>query len=462
VKNTYTPSRIVAPFVTVAVLSALLSPALLSAQISLGTVVNLAQRNSSAVKLAEADFRKAEAVLAETKDVYIPNLVLGSSIGPPSIGIPSGQPSIANATMNSLAFSFSQRKYVAAAKAGIESANINLKDACEQTALDASSAYIELDSVNRELEVAAEQAGYSDRLIQIEQQRTEAGVEPLSDLLQARLTATQLKLRVLHLQSRASSLVTQLATLTGLPKSSIVTDHASIPVIPEIKTEETGLSTPGITLAQTEARAKQLQARGDAMAAKPYPVIGFGAEYSRNSTLLVDYTYYYQHYKSDSFSVGFSITIPLFDRSRRAKAKESAADALRATVEAEQAQRQNDIQIASLTGSIRELDTLAEIATLKQQISAEQLKAVESQLQYGNGSGSEPGASPQLSPKAEQLARIDQSQRFIDAIDAGFDLAKARLSLLRALGHMDEWLHLLPAPAPGLAPSLAPTPGNHP
>jgi hypothetical protein len=47
---------------------------------------------------------------------------------------------------------------------------------------------------------------------------------------------------------------------------------------------------------------------------------------------------------------------------------------------------------------------------------------------------------PQLSPKAEQLARIDERQKFQDAQDAGFDLAKARLSLLRALGHMEDWL----------------------
>jgi len=57
----------------------------------------------------------------------------------------------------------------------------------------------------------------------------------------------------------------------------------------------------------------------------------------------------------------------------------------------------------------------------------------------GNGAG--PGASPQLSPKAEQLARVDERQKYQDALDAGFDLAKARLSLLRALGHMEDWLH---------------------
>jgi hypothetical protein len=61
----------------------------------------------------------------------------------------------------------------------------------------------------------------------------------------------------------------------------------------------------------------------------------------------------------------------------------------------------------------------------------------------GNGAGNSPGAPPQLSPKAEQLARIDERQKFEDSLDAAVDLSKARLSLLRALGHMEDWLHEL-------------------
>jgi outer membrane protein TolC len=146
---------------------------------------------------------------------------------------------------------------------------------------------------------------------------------------------------------------------------------------------------------------------------------------------------------ANNFSSGISVQIPVFDMGHRAKARESSADALRATVEAEQAQKQNDVAVAELTGSLRELDTMSEIASLKQQISAEQLKTVEAQLQLGNGTGSGPGSTPQLSPKAEQLARIDEDQKLTESLDAEFELAKARLSLLRALGHMEDWLHEL-------------------
>jgi outer membrane protein TolC len=188
------------------------------------------------------------------------------------------------------------------------------------------------------------------------------------------------------------------------------------------------------------ARSKQLTARGDELLGI-LPQVSFNAQYLRSTQILNSFNDYYKRdIPTNNFSSGFQIQIPLFDLGHRAKAKESAAEALRASVEAEQAQRQNEIQIATLTGNLRELDALAEIASLKQQIANEQLQSVLAQLELGNGAGSGPGAQPQLTPKAEQLARIDERQKFQDALDAGFDLSKARLSLLRALGHMEDWL----------------------
>ena len=70
-----------------------------------------------------------------------------------------------------------------------------------------------------------------------------------------------------------------------------------------------------------------------------------------------------------------------------AKSRETAAEALRARVEAEQAQQQNDVEIAQLTASLRELDAQAEIASLKQQIADEQLKSVEAQVGTGQRRG---------------------------------------------------------------------------
>ncbi len=418
-----------------------LAPSHLTAQVSLTTVVDLAQRNSSSVRLAEADVNKAQAALAQTLDAYIPNFAIGSTVGY-SHGFPTGQPSVGNASMQSLVLSYSQRQYTKAARAGLEAANLSLKDAQEQVALDASTTYIELDTVLRELDAAHKQEAFAAELVRIEQQRAEAGVDSSLDLLQTRLKAAELSLQTRHLETRVATLAKQLAVLTGLPVGSVQPDHASIPQIPPITADQAPRELSAIESAIALARSKQIQSKGDDLAWRR-PQIGFGAVYNYDSNELNSYSTYYNHFTPNNISFGLQITVPFFDFALRAKAKVSAAEALRAKVEAEQAQRQNEVQIAALTGSLRELDALAEIASLKQQIADEQLKSVLAQVELGNGTGSGPNSTPQLSPKAEQLARIDESQKFEDALDAEFDLAKARLSLLRALGHMEDWLQEL-------------------
>jgi outer membrane protein TolC len=416
---------------------------MLPAQVTLATAVDLAQRNSTAVRLAQADVQRAQAALAQTKDAFIPTVDLGSGLPAlPAVGFTGGVPSILNGNVQALAFSLPQFQYIKAARAAVAAATLNLKSAREQVALDASTTYIELDTVNRELEAAHQQESLADRLVTIEQDRAEAGVDALSELLQARLTAAQLKLHRFHLEARAATLAKELSTLTGMPAGSIALEHASIPEIPAVKADVAERTPLAVQSAQMLAFSKEKTAKGDRLG-QFYPRMSFNALYSRSTKILNDFAEYYNPahpLPTNNFSSGFDIQFPLFDWSRRDQGKQSAAEALRARVEAEQAQQQNDIQIATLTGNLRELDALAEVASLKQQIADEQLKTVLAQLELGNGASSGPAAQPQLSPKAEQLARIDERQRFEDSLDAALDLAKARLNLLRALGHMEDWL----------------------
>lgn len=408
-----------------------------SAQVTLATVVQLAQRNSSSVHLALANVDKAAASLSESRDAVIPSVSLSSGLPTfPSIGFTGTPPSIWSASVQSLVFGFPQKHYISSAGFALKSADASLIEAREQATLDASAAYIELDAVDNELQIVHQQQLYANRLVQIEQQRAEAGVDPLSDVLDARLTEAQIRLKQIQLEAHSEALAAQISAMTGLPPVSIKTDHNSIPEIPQIRANAAAHTLPGIEASRLMAHSRLLEAKGDEEI-NYLPQLSFGAQYNRNTTLLNDVNKYFASpIPTNNFSSGISIQVPLFDMSRHSKARESSADALKARVESEQASHENDIAIAKLGGTIRELDALAEVASLKQQIAAEQLKAVLAQLETGNGSDS----APQLSPKAEQLARIDERQKLEDSLDAGLDLAKARLQLLRSLGHISDWL----------------------
>lgn len=442
---------IVFPGVFPSVFAALLLTAaatVASAQVSLSTVVELAQKKSDTVRLAQADVKKAEAYLSETKDVFIPSVYFGSGLPAfPEVGYTGNLPTIWDGKVQSLVFSMSQFRNIQASRAGLQAAQASLKDTQEQVALDVSNAYIELDTVNEKLDATRQQEQDAARMVEIEQKRTEAGVDPLNLLLQSKLTAAQMKLNRLHLETRAATLTKQLSQLTGLPEGSILTNHASIPEIPAVSGDEKPQPTLALTASQLQAKSSYLVAKGDQEKTWT-PELGFGVLYNRNTTLLNSVNDFFpanHPIPANNFSSGISISLPIFDPFLRARARASAADALRAKVEAEQAQHQNDLQIATLTANLRELDTLAEIASLKQQIANEQLKTVLTQMEVGNGAGASPGASAQTSPVAEQQARIDERQKFEDALDAGLQLDQARLNLLRALGHMQDWLNELRA-----------------
>jgi len=265
---------------------AVVTPMAVSAQISLGTAVFLAQRHSTAVRIAEADVLKSQAALSQTRDVYIPSVSFTSGLpAVPSVGFLGGLPSIFSASMQSLVFSPSQRNYINAARAGLRAASLSLKDAHEQAALDASTNYIEMDTVNQELAAAREQQEYAERAVTIEQERAESGVDPLSDLLQAKLTVAQLKLHRIHLESRLSVLAKQLSELTDLPVSAIVPDHGSIPEIPQVHAESLKGEPPGIESARFLAQSKQKIAKADSLYTL-LPQVSFNAQYARYTTLL--------------------------------------------------------------------------------------------------------------------------------------------------------------------------------
>jgi outer membrane protein TolC len=117
---------------------ALCTPALAGAQVSLTTVVELAQQNSSTVKLADADVAKARAVAAQSRDAFIPSISFGSGLPAfPEVGFTGSLSTVWDATVQSMVFSLPQLRYMQAARAGLKAAQLSQAEARDQVALDA-------------------------------------------------------------------------------------------------------------------------------------------------------------------------------------------------------------------------------------------------------------------------------------------------------------------------------------
>jgi outer membrane protein TolC len=412
------------------------------AQVSLSTVVDLAVRNSAPVRVSVAEVQRATAALAESKDVYLPSFVLGSAVGY-TYGFPVGQPSVYNIGSQSLLYSFSQPDYIRAARATLKGAQLSLKDNEEQVALDTVLAYIQLDSDTRQLEALAQEKQYADKLTSIQRERLLAGVDGRIEVTKAELTAAQVEGKRLHLEDDVNQLRQKLAHLTGLPASSFVTDTKSIPAPPDFPAEEAledraTATNAGVQAAYANAKSKQMVSFGDEK--QNYrPQFAFGAEYNRYAEFN-NYQEYYLRFQHNNFDIGVQITFPIFDASRRAKARESAADARRAGAEADQTKFQTSEQVFSLRHSLRELANQQQIAQLKNDLAQEELESIQAQLQNGGGSQN----APLVTPRDEQQARIQERERYVDALDATFSLIRVELSLMRSLGQIEDWVHSHP------------------
>jgi outer membrane protein TolC len=407
------------------------------AQISFSTAIALALKSNPKVLMAQADVDKALAAVQQIRDAFIPNIVGGSGVGPPSYGYPLGQPSIFNITSQSLVFSYSQHDYLRAAQAALDASRNNLKDIREGVAEDTAISYLALDRDMQRQAALQEQQGFSEHLVSIVQQRLDAGQDTPIDLTTSRLTAAQIRLARLRAEDETTADQAHLARLIGLPAQALGTTSSSVPPFPATSsdlTDTTPLTSPAVASAYAVARSKRETAFGDARYLWR-PQIYFQGQYSRFAkyTNIQDY---YLRFQQNNAAVGVQITIPLYDTAHRAKERESAAEAARAQHEADSIRDQFFDSRIRARHTAAELSARTEIATLDQQLARQQLDIMLVQLKAGTGNLS----GPQMTPKDEQTARITEREKFVAMLNANFEAQQAAIGLLRTTGELEAWI----------------------
>jgi len=407
-------------------------------QISFTSAIGLALKNSPKVMMAQADVDKARASLAQLQDAYIPNLVGGSGIGPPSYGFPLGQPSIYNVTSQSLVFSYAQRDYIRAAKITLEATTLSLKDVREAVAEDAAITYLALDRDLRRQAALQEQQSFADRLVAIVQDRMDAGQDTAIDLTTARLSAAQIRLARLRADDETIADQTHLARLLGLPPRGLGTASVSVPAFtPNAPTDSTGpniITSPAVDSAYAIARSKREIAFGESRYLWK-PQVTFQAQYSRFAKFNNLQDYYFR-FQQNNFAAGVQITLPFIDAQHKAKAREAVADASHAEHEADSIRDQFLDTRLRAAHTAAELSTRAEIASLDQQLAQQNLDILLIQLNSGNGHLS--GA--QMTPKDEQTSRIAEREKFLAVINANFESQQAEINLMRQSGDLETWV----------------------
>jgi len=427
------------------------------AQISLSSAVDLALKNDPRLKAAQADVDKARAGLSQTHDVYVPSISANGGIGD-SVGVPLSLPVIFSVSAQSLVYNFSQEDYIRSARAALDAAVLTEQEVHDQVAEDAVLTYLHLDNAEHRRDAMEQEYADAKRLVTIVQDRVDAGQDARIELLRARRSADATQLDELQLEDEIASLSNHLCHLMGLPGSAPRTVASSIPTLATADT--IGNNTPvtyGIYASLADAHSKQEKAYGD----KHYwgkPQISLGASYSRVSTIGTNYSLYYPGFAQsnislNSLSLGIEVKIPLLDMAHQAEARESAADARHSMYVAEGQRVQFLEGRMKLGRSAAELSAAEKLAEDDQALAQDQLDTILLQL---SSSSTDPD-KPQLTPKDEQTARVQERQRSIDLLNRQFELEQVQVNLLRQTNQLDDWLRTSVTTPASLAKSI-PTP----
>lgn len=405
--------------------------------VPLKRAVELALSHSTTIAAAHSDEQRAFAAYLEQRNQYLPQFMVGSGLGPPSMGYPltleGAAPSIVNMNAQSSVFNRGLRDFMRAARSEYAESMVQTKDQREQVIQDTVLSYAELCKWQSVVAYASREYDAALKAEQAVNQRVQQGVDSALARSRARLVTARIYLRISQAQGSIDVLRNRLSQLTGLPAESIEADADSMPTLPEVKQEDNVVSKAEqsslpVQIADLRASAFALRARGEHRAM--WPTLDFAGQFA----YFAKYTGYQNYFQKGSFqsengSVGLVIRFPFFNFTQRARAQIADADALHARKDVDAVKNRVSEQTLKLQRSVDQLAAAQQVTELEYEIAKSNLDAAQVRVQSGSATWHD----------AEE-ARVEASEKFGALQDANFELQRARIALLRATGEIAAWV----------------------
>ncbi len=416
-------------------------PATLFAQASSGsearplafrTAIEQALKHSATTGLGQADLQRAEASVTQTRDVYLPQMVLGSGLGG-SYGFPlsleGAAPSIFNVNFQGALLNGAQRSYIRAARSDVAATTAQNADRRNEVIMETALAYIQLDLLESSLEIQREQEQSAAKFQDIVNQRVQAGLDSQVEITRAKLAGARTKLDTAQTHRPAAQLRLRLSQLTGLPANSIHTSTETIPAMPappqDAELTAAVESNPAVKAAEAAADAKAFRAQAEHR--QLYPAIDYVGQYAVLARFN-NYDEFFRRFQRHNLTAGVAIRFPFLNPVQRAAAEVAKADAVKSRKEAQNVRDQVSGDTLKLQRSVQQLSAAREVAQLEHQLAQADIETTHAKIESG-------GASL----KDEENARVVEHQRYTAYLNSSFELDKAQVQLMRQTGELEGW-----------------------
>jgi len=397
------------------------------------TAIELAIKNSTTSGLAQADLQHARAGVSQTKDVFLPQVVLGSGLGA-SYGFPlsleGAAPSIFNVNFQGALINAAQRNNIKAAKSEVDVTTAQNADRRNDVIMETALDYVQLDLLESSLSIQREQQQSAQKFQDIVAQRVQAGLDSPVDATRAKLAGARTRLDIAQTQAAADQLRLRLSQLTGLPAASIQTSTESIPEMPSVAQDqdlpaEALKNNPVVKVADAAAMAKEFRARAERK--QLYPEVDFVGQFAVLARFN-NYDEFFQKFQRNNVTAGVAIRFPIFNPVQRAIAEAAKADAAKSRKEAQNVKEQVSVDTLRLQRSVQQLAAAREVAQLEHQLTQSDIEATHAKIAGG-------GASL----KDEENARVVEHERYTAYLSSSFELDRAQIQLMRQIGELESW-----------------------
>jgi outer membrane protein TolC len=397
------------------------------------TAIELALKNSATTGLSQADLQRARSVVRQTKDVFLPQMVLGSGLGG-SYGFPlsleGAAPSIFNVNLQGALINLAQRNYVKAAKSDVDVTTAQNADRRNDVMMETALDYVQLDLLDSSLTIQREQQQSAQKFQDIVTQRIQAGLDSQVEGTRAKLAGARTRLDIAQTQAAADQLRLRLSQLTGLPVTAIRTSTETIPEMPPVAQDqdlpgEAVKNNPLVKVAEAGAQAKEFRAQAERR--QLYPAIDFVGQYAVLARFN-NYDQFFQKFQRHNVTAGVAIRFPFFNPVQRAAADAAKADAAKSRKEAQTVKEQVSTETLKLQRSVEQLAAARDVAQLEHQLAQSDIEAAHAKIESGAAS-----------IKDEENARVAEHERYTAYLNSSFELDRAQIQLMRQIGQLESW-----------------------
>jgi outer membrane protein TolC len=403
--------------------------------LTLRRAIEMALQNSRDIQVAKIQARGADRAAQITRAQFLPNLYAGSGAGYTN-GIPETPggraPSVFSVTYTEQVFNEPLRGQAKELEEQSSSQNIVLEDMRSSVITRTAMAYLELGKVRHSLELLRKERESAEKILQVTQERQGEGFELPVEVTKAQLTKAQVVQRILQLEARQDELEVFLRYQLGLA------DAQAIEVMPEElpgEAEQEGdnlvalamTNNSGLLLAQSDVRGKEFRLRGEKRGYLPtlelVSVYSVLAKYN-------NYSEFFNHFQRNNFNAGIQMQVPIF--SPRIKAAISLAQVNLDAAKAGLVNKRSEVtaEVRQKTRRVREMDAAKEVKRLELQLAQQNVAVL--QAQFGEG---------KLNLREVERARLEENEKWMAYLDAGFQKQQAQLELLKTAGQLDKVWH---------------------